>query len=250
MAEKHEERRRPDGDDRRRARSRPLAPPRTRATAEDAATAEEAPAEEAPAEERRLLRLRPRSAEEAPRRPADASREARGQACRPAGRGRQARAAHARGARRRAPRAPRRQRQAAPRLPRQAEDQARRGARGRAGARGAARARARPGPPEGAPGRRRLRQGRQDDHRARSTWSAATGATTRSSALDVTLHAHDERNDAHEGDTVRVVGVPADVAHQALAAGRSAGACQVIQNETRLQASPTTPARARSSASA
>ena len=33
----------------------------------------------------------------------------------------------------------------------------------------------------------------------------ATSATTRSCAPSIKLHAHDERNDAHEGDTVRVV---------------------------------------------
>ena len=58
-----------------------------------------------------------------------------------------------------------------------------------------------------------------------------------------TLHAHDEANDAHIGDTVIVRECPAAVADQALAAGRSGGARRVIQNETRLRVADNTGAR-------
>ena len=60
-----------------------------------------------------------------------------------------------------------------------------------------------------------------------------------------TLHAHDERNDANEGDLVRVVEARPDEPHQALAPGRGPGACEVrvIQNETRLKVADNTGAR-------
>ena len=58
-----------------------------------------------------------------------------------------------------------------------------------------------------------------------------------------TLHAHDERNDANEGDLVRVVECAPAEPHQALAPGRGPGARQVIQNETRLQVADNTGAR-------
>ena len=51
------------------------------------------------------------------------------------------------------------------------------------------------------------------------------------------------RNDAHEGDTVRVVECRPLLAHQALAPGRGPGACPVIQNETRLKVADNTGAR-------
>ena len=59
----------------------------------------------------------------------------------------------------------------------------------------------------------------------------------------IKLYAHDERNDAHEGDTVRVLECRPMSRSQALASGRSAGACQVIQNETRLKVADNTGAR-------
>ena len=61
-----------------------------------------------------------------------------------------------------------------------------------------------PGRAEGAPGRRRVRQGARRRSSCASTWSAATGATSKIMRSSPTLHAHDERNDAHPGDTVRV----------------------------------------------
>ena len=73
-----------------------------------------------------------------------------------------------------------------------------------ADARARRRARARPRPRQGAPGHRRLRQGRQDDRRARRRHPPPP-ALREDHAHLVKLHAHDERNDAGTGDTVRVV---------------------------------------------
>ena len=58
-----------------------------------------------------------------------------------------------------------------------------------------------------------------------------------------TLHAHDERNDAHVGDTVDRARVAAAVAPEALAPGRGRGARPMIQNETRLKVADNTGAR-------
>ena len=58
-----------------------------------------------------------------------------------------------------------------------------------------------------------------------------------------TLHAHDETNDANTGDTVRIIESPPAERHQALAPGRDPGACQVIQNESRLKVADNTGAR-------
>ena len=58
-----------------------------------------------------------------------------------------------------------------------------------------------------------------------------------------TLHAHDERNDAHVGDTVVVRECASAVAPQALAPGRGRGARSMIQNETRLKVADNTGAR-------
>ena len=58
-----------------------------------------------------------------------------------------------------------------------------------------------------------------------------------------TLHAHDERNDAHVGDTVDRARVASAVAPQALAPGRGRGARPMIQNETRLKVADNTGAR-------
>ena len=44
--------------------------------------------------------------------------------------------------------------------------------------------------------------------------------------LDVTLHAHDESNDANEGDRVTVIESRPLSPHQALAARRGPGACK------------------------
>ena len=59
----------------------------------------------------------------------------------------------------------------------------------------------------------------------------------------MTLHVHDESNDAHDGRHGSRPGVPADVAHQALAPARGPGACAMIQNETRLRVADNTGAR-------
>ena len=58
-----------------------------------------------------------------------------------------------------------------------------------------------------------------------------------------TLHAHDESNDAHIGDTVVVRESPPAVAPEALAPGRGRGARPMIQNETRLKVADNTGAR-------
>ena len=59
--------------------------------------------------------------------------------------------------------------------------------------------------PQDPAGPRRLQQARQDDHRPRSTSPAAIRPTRRSCAARSTLHAHDDANEAGEGDLVRVV---------------------------------------------
>jgi len=56
------------------------------------------------------------------------------------------------------------------------------------------------------------------------------------------LYAHDEANDAKTGDKVRVVETP-DEQDQALARGRSCGACKVIQQESRLKVADNSGAR-------
>ncbi len=58
-----------------------------------------------------------------------------------------------------------------------------------------------------------------------------------------TLHAHDENNDAHEGDTGARGREPAAVAQQAVETGRRAGEGEMIQNETRLRVADNTGAR-------
>ncbi len=57
------------------------------------------------------------------------------------------------------------------------------------------------------------------------------------------LYAHDEANNANEGDTVRVVECRPMSRSEALAPHGSAGACEVIQNETRLRVADNTGAR-------
>ena len=58
-----------------------------------------------------------------------------------------------------------------------------------------------------------------------------------------TLHAHDENNEAHEGDIVRVIESRPLSRDQALGARRRAGARAMIQNETRLRVADNTGAR-------
>ena len=58
-----------------------------------------------------------------------------------------------------------------------------------------------------------------------------------------TLHAHDETNDAHVGDTVRVVESRPLSRTQALAPGRGPGAGSMIQQESRLKVADNTGAR-------
>ena len=110
----------------------------------------------------------------------------------------------ARGAQRRAA-APRAQGQAAPHLPRAREDEGAPRPQGPADAERRRRARARPRPREGAPGHRRLRQGRQDDHRARRRHPPPPALRQKIIRTSTKLHAHDERNDAGTGDIVRVI---------------------------------------------
>ena len=59
----------------------------------------------------------------------------------------------------------------------------------------------------------------------------------------MTLHVHDERNDAHAGDTVRVQECRPMSRTEALAAARGSGARPMIQNETRLRVADNTGAR-------
>ena len=108
---------------------------------------------------------------------------------------------------------------------RHAERVAERSARPRAAARGACRnapkppsaepprrrpsrcapgARAGRGHAQGAPGHRRLRQGREDDHRPHRRRPPPPPLREDRAQLEH-LHAHDENNDAHEGDVVRVI---------------------------------------------
>ncbi len=58
-----------------------------------------------------------------------------------------------------------------------------------------------------------------------------------------TLHAHDENNEAHEGDVVRVIESRPLSRTEALEACRRAGAGAMIQNETRLRVADNTGAR-------
>ena len=101
---------------------------------------------------------------------------------------------------------------------------------------------ARSRPPQGAPGHRRLRQGRQDDHRPHRRRPPAPPVPEDRPQL-ATLHAHDETNDANAGDRVRVIEARPLSAHQALAPRRDPGACEVIQNESRLKVADNTGAR-------
>ena len=103
--------------------------------------------------------------------------------------------------------------------------------------------------PEHGPGRAKVRQGVVVSDKADKTITVRIDVVRRHKRYhkimrtSIKLHAHDERNDADAGDTVRVSRVPADVAQQALAARRSRGAREVIQNETRLKVADNTGAR-------
>ena len=57
------------------------------------------------------------------------------------------------------------------------------------------------------------------------------------------LAAHDETNDAHVGDTVRVMETQADLEDEALARRRDRGACEVIQQESRCRVADNTGAK-------
>jgi len=108
-----------------------------------------------------------------------------------------------------------------------------------------------PLPPVHAPveGRRRVRQGVVVSDKASKTITVRIDVARRHRRYEKivrsssTLHAHDENNDAHEGDTVRVIESRPAVAQQALGAGRRAGAGTMIQNETRLRVADNTGAR-------
>ena len=103
--------------------------------------------------------------------------------------------------------------------------------------------------PEHGPGRAKVRQGVVVSDKGEKTITVAIDVVKRHKRYHkimrstVKLYAHDERNDAHRGRHRARPGVPADVAHEALAAGRSAGAGEVIQNETRLKVADNTGAR-------
>ena len=103
--------------------------------------------------------------------------------------------------------------------------------------------------PEHGPGRPKMRQGVVVSEKGEKTITVKIDVVKRHKRYHkilrstVKLYAHDERNDAHEGDTVRVMECRPMSREQALAPGRSAGACQVIQNETRLKVADNTGAR-------
>src|SRR3954453_13462509 len=148
-----------------------------------------------------------------------------------------------RGAQRRAPRRPRAQGQAAPQLPRAREDEGSRSPQGPARGRARRRARARPGPRQGAPGRRRLGQGRQDDHRARRRHPPPPALREDPAHLDEAPPPQRAQRRGHGRHRARGR-VPPDVAHQALAPHRRPREGEVvIQNETRLKVADNTGAR-------
>src|SRR5215218_9556718 len=139
-------------------------------------------------------------------------------------------------------RAARRDRQAAPRLPREAEGAPRRDPHRAAHRRARPRGRARPGPPARAPGRRDLGQGRQDDH-GQDRRGPAPPPLPQDPALDyraVRARRGQQRQRGRHRPRRRV---PPDEPQQALAPHGSAGACEVIQNETRLKVADNTGAR-------
>ena len=111
-------------------------------------------------------------------------------------------------------------------------------------------------PREHGPGRQKTRQGVVVSDKADKTITVRIDIARRHRRYEKivrtssTLHAHDEQNDAHIGDTVIVRECPSAVAHQALAAGGSRPASRVsdatstmIQNETRLRVADNTGAR-------
>ena len=98
-------------------------------------------------------------------------------------------------------------------------------------------------------GRRKVRQGVVISDKADKTITVRVDVARRHRRYEkivrssTTLHAHDESNDAHAGDMVRIVESRPLVAPEALASRRRAGACEVIQNETRLRVADNTGAR-------
>ena len=112
------------------------------------------------------------------------------------------------------------------------------------------RAGARPRPAEGPPGHRRRPPRATRRSPCGSTWSGGTAATRRSCAPRSKLHAHDERNDGQRGRHRPRRRVPSDEPHQALAPGRRCWSVRSDPERDPPARSPTTPAPARSSASA
>ena len=99
--------------------------------------------------------------------------------------------------------------------------------REKARAAAAARRRRATAPREHGPGRQKTRQGVVVSDKADKTITVRIDVARRHRRYEKVvrtsskLHAHDEQNDAHIGDTVVVRESPPAVAHQALAAGRS-----------------------------
>ena len=172
----------------------------------DAASAEEAPAEEAPAEEAPAAEAQ---AEEAPKKAAAKAGPTRREKLEAKRADRQAEAG------KRGPRTPE-ERDAARRERRAAIAKQRRAYRARlktksAEAREAAPAREEQQAPEHGPGRPKTRQGIVVSEKGEKTITVKIDVVKRHRRYHkilrstVKLYAHDERNDAHEGDTVRVV---------------------------------------------
>ena len=117
----------------------------------------------------------------------------------------------------------------------------------------------RPRPRSTAPGRPKERLGTVVSDKADKTITVRIDTARRHRRYEKivrsssTLHAHDEANDANEGDLVRVIESRPLSATEALAPGRGPGACEVIaatavlgrmiQNESRLKVADNTGAR-------
>ena len=238
MAETENELTRPRGDERRGRRDggrrdgrRPrtsAAPRRLRGRGRAAARSPRPAAEPAPSRAARSARQARRAARGAKRAPAHAPRSAAPSARRARAQGRRARRRRdrAKAQEGRAPRA-----------------EARRPSPTHAPEHG-------PGRAEGPPGHRRLRQGRQDDHRAHRRRPPPPPLQEDRPHLDRRCTRTTRRNDANEGDTVRVIECRPLSRTQALAPGRGPGAGASDPERDPAARSPTTPARARSSASA
>ena len=96
---------------------------------------------------------------------------------------------------------------------------------------------------------RKVREGLVVSDKMQAPWwwpwssASATPATARPCSAPRKLYAHDADNDAKVGDRVRVIETRPAVQAQALARHRSAGACPMIQQESRLKVADNSGAR-------